>query len=225
MLTLILSIYLIQHKNTQLRNFVIMASLGPVIALFLTYSRGAFVAFLATVFVWALISKRWKIMVGLVIVFITLLFILPRPSGEGVNLLRTISVYARIENTQEAWSLFTSSPIFGYGFNTLRFVRQTPALELESPETAHSGGGFHNGWLTLLTTTGIIGVIGYLWIWQKILAETQKENKELLILSLIAVFVHSFFDNSLFYPWVMVWMWIVAGSSIGPKNKTRSSLS
>ncbi|HCM37725.1 MAG: hypothetical protein UV61_C0002G0278 [Candidatus Gottesmanbacteria bacterium GW2011_GWB1_43_11] len=213
-LTLILSMYIIQHKNTQLRIFVIVASFGPVIALFLTYSRGAFVAFLATVFVWTLVSKRWKIMGGLVVIFVASLFFLPRPSGEGVNLLRTISIYARIENTQEAWNLFTSSPVIGYGFNTLRFVRQVPASEMESPETAHSGGGFHNGWLTLLTTTGIIGVIGYLWIWRKILAVTQKENKQFLMLSLTAIFTHSFFDNSLFYPWVMLWMWVVAGSGL-----------
>lgn len=214
LLTLVLSTYIIQHKNTLWRNFVIVASGLTVLALLLTYSRGSFVAFISVLTVWVIRQRHIKLGLLGLIFFCTAIFLLPRPSGEGINLLRTISIESRLTDNQEALNLFGQSPIIGHGFNTLRFVRNISASAIESGKNAHSGGGFHNGWLTLLTTTGILGLTAFLYMWWKIYSQVQKEKKDLLLLTLTAAFVHSLFDNSLFYPWVMVWMWIVAGSLI-----------
>lgn len=209
-----------KHKNVQLNKIVFWLLLGQTfLALLLTYSRGSYLAFLAGIFVWMLLKGKTKLFILTGALFIGLLFLLPKPGGEGVNLLRTISVEARWENNLEAVNLWRSSPLIGVGFNTLRFIR-TEAL---SEDLARSGGGFHNSWLFLLATTGIIGFLTYLLVWQRIIKEKIKgklftEKNTLVLASLTAVAVHSFFDNSLFYPAVMFWVFILMGTINSEKN-------
>ncbi|MEK7165552.1 MAG: O-antigen ligase family protein, partial [Patescibacteria group bacterium] len=138
---------------------------------------------------------------------------LPRPSGEGVRLERIISVESRITNSQEAMNLFLKSPIIGVGFDTLRYVREKTEIVAGSTQVSHSGAGFHNSYFFILATTGIAGLLSYFWIWRKLFESTHE--KEILLITLTAVAVHSFFDNSLFYPWVMMWLWIVTGVRVG----------
>ncbi len=183
------------------------------LALLLTYSRGSFIAFLAGIFV-VLRLKRNSRLIGAVIgLFFIILFLLPKPGGEGVNILRTISVAARWKNNLEAISLWRQSPVIGYGFNTLRFVRYAAFTD----DLTRLQAGFHNSWLFLLATTGISGFFVYLDIWQRLIKAKFKGkifgNKQIYVwASLTAVGVHSLFDNSLFYPWVMYWLFILLGS-------------
>ena len=230
-LTLILGMYLF---NTQKQKKVIIAGeIISFIALLLTYSRGSYLALIIGIFVMVMLNKKirliWRIgLIGIFgIVFMGLLFLLPHPGGEGVNLLRVISVESRIENSQEAIELFIKSPIIGYGFNTLRYFRSG------FDEYSQSVSGFHNSWLFILVTTGILGLLSYIWIWWNILktlycsspsTSLREDNKNfsldissgskniLLLISFIAIFIHSQFDNSLFYPYVMFWMFMLVGS-------------
>lgn len=215
-LTLILSTHFINHKNMRWRIFVITASLLSLLALLLTYSRGSFVAMLVSAALWSVYRKKFRTYIWVSLIFLTLLLFLPKPSGEGVNLQRTISVASRIKNNQEAMSLIKNSPILGVGFNTLRFFRSETQIVSGSTDVSHSGAGFHNGWLFLLVTTGTIGTLAYLWIWWNILGRdistvSSSPLQELVFLSFVAVAIHSLFDNSLFYPWTMLWLWILVG--------------
>lgn len=192
---------------------LLMLLVETMVALLLTYSRGSYLAFLAGVFVWLLLKRKVKLFLLAGIFFISLLFFLPKPGGEGVNILRTISVEARWQNNLEAIYLWRKSPLIGVGFNTLRLVRTEALGETQ----ARSGGGFHNSWLFLLTTTGILGLFSYFAIWQKLIMNIVKgkifsEKNTLILASLTAVAVHSLFDNSLFYPSVMYFGFILAGS-------------
>jgi len=51
---------------------------------------------------------------------------------------------------------------------------------------------------------GLLGLLG------KILLVSFKKSR-LVFASLIAVLFHSFFNNTLFYPWVMGWLAIILG--------------
>ena len=127
-----------------------------------------------------------------------------------MNLLRVLSIQSRLQNSSEALQLFYRSPLFGWGFNTLRFIRNQQS-DIDAT-LLHSAGGFHNSWLTLLVTTGIFGLSTYVFIWIRLIKKTKPKNgyPSLLLVSLTAVFVHSLFDNSLFYPQVMAWVWVLA---------------
>lgn len=227
-LTIILGIYFLKNRLTSNKyRIIIVGLLLCGLSLLFTYSRGSYIAFMAMLLTWATLHKKFNTGALILLLIGLLLVVLPRPGGEGVRLLRTISIESRIKNSQEAIRLFLTSPFVGVGFNTLRFVRDKTGIATGTTDISHSGAGFHNGWLFLLVTTGIIGSLTYLWMWWKILGRDRSTVgtnplQELVFLSLVAVATHSLFDNSLFYPWTMLWLWIVAGSKLKGDSLSRS---
>ncbi|MCG2692222.1 O-antigen ligase family protein [Microgenomates group bacterium] len=175
-------------------NLQILPSLVLLIALLLTYSRSGYLSLLAVIFAYVILKKKFKFLL-LILVFIFLPF-LPRPGGEGVKLERWFSVEQRLANYRESLQLIKVSPVFGLGFNTLRFIRRD--------FTSHAAAGLDNSLLFVLATTGIVGLLAYL-----NLLKSLWPTSLLVKLSLVAVLVHSFFQNSLFYPLIMIWLWTV----------------
>lgn len=168
------------------------------LALALTYSRSSYLAFF-TAFSWISYQRKtWKyFLVSASCVLLTVIF-LPRWSdGEGVKLERTSSVWARIESWKTAWKIFTDHPLTGVGFNNYRFAQKA------SPES-HAGSGSDSSILLVMATTGVVGLVFYL----KYLKKLWILSRDNLIFSasLVAIFVHSWFLNSLFYPSIMLWL-------------------
>lgn len=168
------------------------------VALALTYSRTSYLAFF-TAFTWISIKKKtWKYFLFTLCLISVTVTVLPRWSdGEGVKLERTSTVWARIESWKTAWRIFTNNPIIGVGFNTYRYAQNA------SPQS-HAGAGSDSSILLVMATTGIVGLIYYL----KYLKSLWKigENSLIISTSLVAILIHSWFLNSLFYPAVMLWI-------------------
>lgn len=175
-------------------NLQILPSLILLIALLLTYSRSSYLSLLAVILAYVILKKKFKFLL-LILVFIFLPF-LPRPGGEGVKLERVFSINQRLANYREGLQLIKVSPVFGLGFNTLRFIRRD--------FTSHAAAGLDSSLLFVLATTGIVGLLAYL-----NLLKSLWPTSLLVKLSLVAVLVHSFFQNSLFYPLIMIWLWTV----------------
>lgn len=168
-----------------------------LIPLFLTYSRSSYLALLTAILSYVVYKKRFKLLlVGLA--FMLVLPFLPRPGGAGVKLERVFSIKQRLDNYQDSLVIIKANPVFGTGFNTLRFYQNKPV--------SHAGAGLDSSLLFVFATTGIIGFLTYLNLLKNIY------NQSLLIkISLIALLVHSLFQNSLFYPWVLVWLFSLIG--------------
>ncbi|MBI5358331.1 O-antigen ligase family protein [Candidatus Amesbacteria bacterium] len=168
------------------------------IALALTYSRASYLAFF-TAFTWISYQKQnWRYGVFSILILGLTILILPRySSGEGVKLERTSTIWARVESWRKAWQIFSDNPIFGVGFNTYRYAQK-------ASNDSHAGAGADSSLLLVLATTGIVGFLFYLKylksIWQLGM------NNLLLSTSLVTIFVHSMFLNSLFYPAIMLWI-------------------
>ncbi len=214
-LTLILGCLYIYPSFLKWRWVIVFSLFFNVLALLLTYSRGSFMALFAVLLAGGVFKKKyWQTLLSILLLTI-FIFLLPRPNGEGVNLFRTLSISSRLENNAEAWDLFLTSPIFGVGFDTLRFTRILPDTSADNEfELNHSSAGFHNSWLFILATSGLLGLASYLWIWYRLNAAANPKFKTLLLLTFLVVGFHSLFDNSLFYPQVMTWMWIVSAVSV-----------
>ena len=81
----------------------------------------------------------------------------------------------------------------------------------------HAGAGTDNSFLFVLVTTGIIGLVSYIYLLFSILKSmfrkiTKKNNLAYITFSsCIAVIVGSFTINALFYQFVMLWLWILIG--------------
>lgn len=199
-------------KERKWKPWIIAGHITLFVALLLTYSRSSYIALVAAGVVVALYSVRLRKILGVVaILFCAFLILLPK-TGEGRNLLRTASAEARVENFQEGVSLFMGSPIVGYGFNTLRYVTRVSAnLRTAADESipSRAAAGFDMSAVFILATTGVLGLGAYLWLITRMVLLGRKQVY--FMAALAAVLVHSLFVNSLFYPWVMAFLWIWAG--------------
>ncbi len=171
------------------------------LAIALTYSRSSYAALLPGFFFLLFWQKKPVLFLTFgVIFFLTLLF-LPKPAGEGVNLARTSTVNLRFENYKEGLAIFAKKPILGWGFNAYRYAREK-ALGIKEDIPQHSGAGNDASPIFILATTGILGFFFFFKTLLEMLFSFPPVNlKNHVLLALILAFlVHSFFNNSLFYP-------------------------
>jgi len=196
------------------RNF--LRKLFLLVTLAFTYSRSSWLAWLVLLIGWTInqilvkpIKKdiffffrtffRSLKVVGFyfwLIVSLIVFYFLPRPAGEGGNLARTASIKKRNESWQNSWQVIKENPVSGVGFNNYRLVQREKKL-LDQWQTNHSGGGVENSFLLVLATTGIIGLAAFLW-WLSDLRP---------LWLIFPVLIHALFNNSLFYPWVLILIW------------------
>lgn len=164
------------------------------VALLLTYSRSSYLALLLGVGVAIVSFKSWKEGLFLVLLFLVAIVYLPKAGGDTLSLDRYDSTVSRLHNWQQTVADITKRPVFGHGFDV---------------------AGIDSSILYVGKATGLVGLAGYLWlIFEQIKLVRLSKNKPFRVLfyaTLAALFVHSLFVNSLFYPWVMIWTWVLAG--------------
>lgn len=214
---LVLTILLGWYVRSFLSKWMWVVFLGvTVLTLYLTYSRSSFLAFLAALTVIGIIKSHLRnILILALLVMVGMVFI-PKPGGDTLRLDRMESTLARLGNWKESIVLFQSSPVFGHGFNTLRYVQEKSDT---GTSFSRAASGVDSSVLFILVTTGIAGLAAYVWLVIRsatLAKETYalSRTRELAIVvaaSGAAIAVHSLFSNSAFYPWVMVWMWILLG--------------
>ena len=90
-----------------------------LITIAFTYSRAGYLATLGGLLTLLYLKGKIRVFLVSVVVFILSILILPKPGGEGVNLGRTTSIFARVANYSETLQIFKKSPVFGVGFNNL----------------------------------------------------------------------------------------------------------
>ncbi len=185
--------------------------------LLLTYSRSGYLAFVAGLAVYSIILKNIRIWVLGIALLMVGIFVLPKETSEGTKLARTTSINLRIENWQESLELFLAHPVFGVGFNSLRYVRE-PGVEKYGP--SHAASGVDNSFLFVLATTGVVGFIAFLQVLKEIIIAswTNKNARIVTIPTLVALFIHSLFVNSLFYPWVLGWLALLLAAVLRPSK-------
>ncbi|HLD24459.1 MAG TPA: O-antigen ligase family protein [Patescibacteria group bacterium] len=174
----------------------LMATLG---ALLLTYSRSSIGAFVVGLVVWGMFTKRTVLVAAIAFGFIMTFAVLPH-TGEGRNVFRTVSSFARIDSAKQALTLIREKPILGHGIRPR--------------------AGIDTSLLFLAESTGVVGVLVYGWLLVSLcrlgvrgLAYKKTREEAASYLSVLAaLLVHSLFVNSLFYPWVMAWVWVSTGA-------------
>ncbi len=188
----ILGLYLYTGAKSKL--YSIFSQMLLLVALLLTYSRSSFVSFFAGLMMYIVLTKKW-IYFFLLLLFLFSLFYFPSIGGISTEIGRMWSVTARVTNWQEGTKLFLDSPIIGNGF-TIRRI--------------------DNSVLFILVTTGVIGLIGFAKLVMYFIQSNFRIKKQLLKTTyfsiLAALFIHSMFVNTLFYPQILIWFWIFIGA-------------
>ena len=184
------SIFLNSSKNNLQKKILLPLS---YIAIALTYSRSTLLSFLSIFAYISIKRKDIKIFIISSLLVLTTIVVLPHTEGEGTKLLRNSTILAKIQNYKEGIKVFIKKPILGHGYNNLYQAR------VINDPNSHANFGFDSSLLTILNTTGIIGLFFFILAIKK---EFQNKNqlKKILLLSTI---IHSLFANSLLYPWIL----------------------
>lgn len=184
-------------------------------AILLTFSRSAFIMLFVSITIFLMQIKKTRLLFGIFVLSIIFLGIVSRSlQSEGTNLLRTASNESRIEGALRATTIFLDNPLFGVGFNAYRYAQEKYGFTKKSQYQNHAGAGTDNSFLFVLATTGIVGFGTYMYLLRAILLQARSSNNvmsKILFCSILGLFVSSFFINSLFYPFVMAWVWILVG--------------
>lgn len=188
------------------------------LGIILTYSRSALLMLMVSSLIYCVIQKNFKIILGLLAALVIIVIVLsPRFYLVNTNLFRIPSLAQRIENSKEALGIYQKNPILGVGFNNYRFAREKYGFPDTTPwGFSHSGGGSDSSFALILATTGIPGILIYVYLLYKLfklgLSKIKKNPFALiLVVSLGGLIVNSLLLNSLFYSFIMIWMWILAG--------------
>lgn len=207
-LTLILLVLNLWHNQKILVNkiffIVVYASLA------LTYSRASYLAYLVGMGVIAFVYKSKKFFLVILTAGIITLMILPRPGGEGVKLERQSTILARLNNWKQSLQIASLQPVYGIGFNNYRFIqRDLSFIDRDNWQTTHSGAGADASLFFVLATSGVAGLIVFLLLIKNIIRQKPKTAHLMAISSVWAILAHSFFNNTFFYSWIMIWLWLI----------------
>ncbi len=196
-------------KKLVLRNFLVLFYLVGIAA---TFSRSSYLSLLVGFLYLAFRFVKKKYLIAIVFFAVFLIFALPKPGGEGVNLLRINSVLAKAINYNEAFEIIKKYPVFGVGYNNLCFVRDNIFI------LGNSCFGLDNSFLFIIATTGIIGFFVYIYYLNNIYKNIDVTRMGVITKTLfLVVFVHSLFTNTLFYPWVIVLIGVIVAVSTKKK--------
>lgn len=206
-------VFLRETKVWNNKNIIPLASwiigLGIVVgALILTYSRSALLAFLIGVtIVTILISRRTFV---LVLIILSLIVISnPRLQTRIQGAIQVdVTASLRIQSWRETLDDIDRNPIWGIGYNTIKYQTIVPS-EL------NSASGRDSSLLTLWLTGGIIGLalFGIIIInslfraWQKVSSSgLERVWGVAIIAGWASILVHSMFVNSIFFPHILIFI-------------------
>lgn len=175
------------------------------LALLTTFSRSSYLMFLVSGLTFSFLKKSINLAFLTIILFLILLFsfqfqvqfvnkITPLNREETANL--------RFSTWQQGFEIFLKNPILGVGYNAYNFALRHYKLGDEYFLEGKGSTTNDSSLLYILSTTGILGIFAYFLF---ILGIINSKN-HYLIAGIIGLLVHSFFVNSLFYPFILIWI-------------------
>ncbi|MCL5004128.1 MAG: O-antigen ligase family protein [Patescibacteria group bacterium] len=208
--------------TTLLHSNVVRAFLGTVLvlAIFLTFSRSGWLLLAAVLFLYSLLRSPRLIFLAGIIGFLAY-FAVPRVQTRLAGITDpNDSAQLRLVSWSHALAVWRSSPIAGVGFNLYRTSQEDfgffgPRLNSTLVVGGHAGAGSDSSLLLVLATTGVVGLILFLLLALRILFLSTSNIRApaglAITLSLFGLLFESQFINSLFFPQIMLWLWILLG--------------
>jgi O-antigen ligase len=173
---------------------------------------------LLTVLLIFAIFKSRKIGLISFIIFILAVLLIPKVQDRITGALALDETSkARIMSWENAADIFLDNKFLGVGFNNYRQAQvKYGFFEVANPQGGHSGAGSDSTILTIAATTGILGLLTFMLSYLRLifLSFRRRKQHELALINfigLVSLLVHSQFVNSLLYPAIMAWVWILNG--------------
>jgi O-antigen ligase len=218
-LTLCLILLFEAIRGKKQRAFNILSFIIILTALFLTFSRSAWLMLAIVVFVYGIFKYRLLLVAALVIAFLAY-FAVPRVQTRISGITDPAdSAQLRLTSWQHTAKIAADNWAFGTGFNTYRYVQQSYGFLDADTVNIHSGAGSDSSLLFVLATTGIFGFIFYTLGFLFPVTGIIKGKANLMLMSVIvSLLVESQFVNALFYPQIMfLWLSLFATCSFSDR--------
>lgn len=208
------------RQDDKLKKLKIAALTCGVIALFLTFSRGAYLGFSAALIftlLGSLASKRRKKIAGAglaILIASIILLNFNNPISQRFyatfNLTEGSNIQ-RIAIWKEAFEIFKNNPLFGTGIGNYA-VEKNILADYRDPSNAH------NLYLDIAAETGIFGlaawlilIFGTLW---KLSFQISDKRTILLASGLVWFSVHSFFETAIYSPVILPLLFVYLAAGI-----------
>ncbi len=217
-IALFLSIYLARHNRSWK---ILIVSFILLAGIVLTYSRSAYLMLLVGGLMMSAKYYKWGILVlaGLVIS----LYLLVPQFATRINggLMVDKSASERLDSWQKGLVVFEGNPILGVGFGNLRdYLNDHNMVKVFSEDGGNSGNGIDSSFLLVLAMTGVIGLIVYLgfWVYLVRLLISGDDFSFILLTIVVSGLIGSQFINSLFYPPIMLGLFLLIGGRLAVKT-------
>ena len=218
----IISLALIFYtKSIEGRIILSVTAILTLVSTILTYSRSTYLFLFISFFIFSIIKSRKLLLLGIAVLII-LLLIFPR-SLERIQGGFDIdeSAKARFESWGNTITIIRDHPLLGVGYNSFRYAQNDYGFGDKS-SISRAGAGSDSSMLLIFATTGIFGLLSYLVFYFSALIKTKKvftysnsPQKRAFALALFSILIglifHSVFVNSLFYPALMIPIFIILG--------------
>jgi len=186
-------------NNKKFLKYTILAVL--FILLMLTFSRTVYIAALITISLFFLKKRNISHIFFLLVFFVLLVIVIPKPVGVGVQLYRTFSIDTRINNMVEGIQLWAKAPIFGIGYDRIRYRKAQLKLS-DTVSLSHAAAGYHSSFITILVSGGIVGLICFVFLLFQLARISSISSFYILFLSILSVG-----DNALLHPFILFLLW------------------
>ncbi len=191
-------------KSLNFNDFLIGFSL--LSAILLTYSRSAWLMLAAIIFI--LGFKYKEILVFSLFIFFAAYLAVPRIQTRLSGTTDPAdSAHFRLISWKNAYSIYSDNKMFGVGFNAYRYAQNQEKFLNDTNFEGNSGAGADSSFLLVLATTGVIGFILFLVSYLFPIVESQAGIYVFALLFSLAL--NTQFINSLFYPQILFYMFIL----------------
>ncbi len=182
-------------------------------ALLTTFSRSAYLMFLISGLTLSYLKKSKVLAFSFVILFLILLagfYTYGELVAKPRSINREQSASFRLNTWQQGLTIFEKNPIFGVGFNAYKYaLREYKLADVQFLDSRGSSSN-DSSILFILSTTGLIGFIIYS-LFIITLVKSSLKNNFIFVSGLCGLLIHSFFANSLFYPFILIWIFLISG--------------
>jgi putative inorganic carbon (hco3(-)) transporter len=195
------------------------------VALYLTYSRGTWLAFVTGLLILAAVKFRKFIPFIIITFLIVVVFSIQQGKmyNPYVEMIEDYKKYHRTRSFEFIFQTWQIKPLLGIGTGNYRFYSKPLGSENDTPD---------NTYLLILAETGILGIVLLMGIVRKIILDLYQKQKEgrrtqdgklcdrdidlllCFIISLICFLVNMFSWDALYFPVTRILFWIMAGLAV-----------